>query len=169
VGIITDSPELFVLQPFCDFRGSFTKIVDFSKLKFPILETSIARTKKKGVIRGLHYLDENLNEHKYIHCSQGSIYDVVVDMRSQSPTLRTFITFHLSSERPSLLRVPPGFAHGYLTLTRDVEVIYGMTAEYDSSRERGVRWDDPSLAIPWPIRPKYVSQKDSSWDLLEAN
>jgi dTDP-4-dehydrorhamnose 3,5-epimerase len=107
-------------------------------------------------------------EAKLIRCLRGAIFDVIVDMREGSPTYRKWEGFALSAGDNRQLYAPPGFAHGFLTLTDDVEVAYLVSAFYTPDAERGVRYDDPALDIRWPAPAIVVSEKDKTWPLLEA-
>lgn len=163
---VTSWPTLVDLPDYNDDRGSFTKIFRSGALERDFKEVSVAKSRNVGVLRGLHYLDLPASEDKHVFCMDGDVWDVVVDVRESSPRYLQHETFLLSCKRKQALLIPPGFAHGYLTLTDNVTIIYAMSASYDASLERGIRWDDPALKINWPRIPSLVSKKDLSWPLL---
>jgi dTDP-4-dehydrorhamnose 3,5-epimerase len=120
-------------------------------------------TRRSGTLRGLHYQTAPYEEAKLVRCVRGAVFDVVVDLRRTSPTYLGWFGTSLSGDTRSMLYVPPGCAHGYLTLEDDSEVIYPVSAPYAAAAERGVRWDDPAFGIEWPVTPTLVSPKDQSW------
>lgn len=117
----------------------------------------------KGTLRGLHYQVDPHAEAKLVRCIGGRVFDVLVDMRPESPTYRNWFGAELTPVNRSLVYVPAGCAHGYLTLEDESEVIYLATAPYFAPAERGVRWDDPGIGIRWPQAPSVVSPKDRQW------
>lgn len=124
---------------------------------------------RKGIVRGLHYQAPPHAEVKVMRVIRGSIFDVIVDVRNGSPTFGRWFGAELSADNRRMMYAPRGFAHGFLSLTDDVEVIYMASAFYAPGFERGVRFDDPKVAIAWPIPPLEVSDKDRAWpDLDEA-
>ena len=122
---------------------------------------------RRGTLRGLHYQAEPVAEDKLVRCTAGALYDVAVDLRPGSPTFRRWTAVELSAERRNALFIPKGCAHGFETLADATEVSYLMSASYHPELARGVRWDDPSLAIPWPIVPPIVSSRDATLPLLD--
>lgn len=119
----------------------------------------------KGVLRGLHWQDGSAPQGKLLRCTAGSIFDVVVDLRAGSPAFGRFhaVTLSAADEAPALLWVPPGFAHGFLSLEEGAEVQYRCTGYWSREAERCLRWDDPEVGIPWPLcgRAPVVSYKDA--------
>ena len=101
-----------------------------------------------------------------MRCTRGAIWDVVADLRRESPTYRKWAAIELTGSNHRQLYVPAGVAHGFITLEDESEVSYAMGAAYDSAASRGVRWDDPSLAIAWPIAPVVMNQRDREWPRL---
>jgi dTDP-4-dehydrorhamnose 3,5-epimerase len=163
---ITSWPTIVELADNNDDRGSFTKVFRSDSIGKEFKEVSVARTRSAGVLRGLHYLEISAGEDKHVFCLEGEVWDVVVDIRENSPRYLQHEAFLLSSNHKQTLLIPPGFAHGYLTLTDSVTILYAMSATYDSSLERGIRWDDPILQINWPLVPQLISKKDLSWPLV---
>jgi len=108
----------------------------------------------------MHYLEEQAQEWKSVVCLQGSVQDVVVDMREESQTFRSHQSFHLEGQSNDGVLIPPGCAHGFLTLEPNTILLYIMSVPYDSSLERALRWDDPTLGISWDLVPKVISDKD---------
>ena len=125
-------------------------------------------TRKQGMLRGLHYQAEPKPEIKLIRCSQGAVHDVIVDVRRESATFGRWEAFVLSAEQPQQLYVPGGFAHGFQCLADNCEMFYQMSEAYVPELARGVRWDDPRLAIPWPVREIEVSDRDRCLPSMEA-
>ena len=131
-------------------------------------QCNLTWTKRRGMLRGLHYQAPPLEEAKLISCLTGRIWDVIVDVRPDSPGFRKWEAFELDGEEDAQLYVPGGYAHGFQCLTDDVRMFYQMSEFFAASYQRGIRWDDPSLAIPWPISEPEVSEKDRSLPYLEA-
>ena len=144
-----------------DNRGFFKedfKQVNFSK-KFIFGCTSRS---KKNVLRGLHIQTKN-SQGKHISVLKGSIYDVVVDLRKKSSTYLKWYGIKLSKKNNKSLYVPKNFAHGYITLENETDIFYQSSNTYSPEYEAGISWNDPKIEIKWPIKPKIISEKDSSW------
>lgn len=122
-----------------------------------------SRSAERGTLRGLHYQTAPLAQGKLIRVVSGEVFDVAVDIRRGSPTFGRWASTVLSAAEPTMLWVPEGFAHGFQTLAPNTEVLYETTAEYSAAHERGVRWDDQALAIPWPIAEPILSRRDREW------
>ncbi|MHB1957013.1 MAG: dTDP-4-dehydrorhamnose 3,5-epimerase family protein [Sulfobacillus sp.] len=131
-----------------------------------VAQISMAYNIHAGTLRGLHYQSEPYGETKLVRCVRGRVFDVVVDLRSESSCYRESFCIELSEERPCSIVVPPGVAHGYLTLTADCSLVYQMSVPYVSEASAGVRWDDPDLAIPWPDQPAVIGARDQELPLL---
>jgi len=114
----------------------------------------------RHVLRGLHYQLPPKVQGKLVSVIRGEILDVAVDLRRTEPTFGAAVTAHLTSENGEMLWVPPGFAHGYLVLSETADVWYKVTGEYAPTLDRGIRWDDPAVTIPWPISDPVLSKKD---------
>lgn len=115
---------------------------------------------KKGTLRGLHFQLEPASETKFIRCIKGSIFDVVLDMRKDSPTQGQWFSAILTAENRRSIVIPRGCAHGFMTLEDDSEVFYLVSNFYSKDLERGVRWDDPAFGIKWPMHPTVISDRD---------
>jgi dTDP-4-dehydrorhamnose 3,5-epimerase len=128
------------------------------------VQNNITFTPQKGTLRGLHYQIAPHEEPKLVRCTHGAIYDVIVDLRPESPTYKQWFGVELSAENRKMIYIPGEFAHGYQILTDDTEVFYQVGAFYAPEYERGMRWDDPVFMIEWPITPPSVlSEKDKRW------
>jgi dTDP-4-dehydrorhamnose 3,5-epimerase len=157
-----------------DERGYFARTFcsrDFERhgLKPTIAQANLAFSYRSGTTRGMHFQIPPTAETKLVRCTRGAIQDVVVDLRPESPTFLEHFELELTSDNGTALYVPERFAHGYQTLTDDVEVAYEVGAFYTPNCERGLRFDDPRLALPWRLRPTSVSDKDRNWPLLEPD
>ena len=115
---------------------------------------------ERGTLRGMHYQLAPSAEVKVVRCVRGALYDVILDLRPDSPTFGQHFGAELTAENRRMMYVPQGFAHGFLTLSDDTEAVYLVSSYYDPDRERGVRFDDPKFAIEWPEAPAVVSDKD---------
>lgn len=129
-------------------------------LNADICQINTSLTLKKGTIRGMHYQVDPYQETKFIRCTRGSIYDVIVDLRTDSPTFLQWIGHELSEDNYRMVYVPENFAHGFLSLKNNSEIYYPVTQFYTPGAERGIRWNDPALNIRWPIDVEIVSEKD---------
>jgi dTDP-4-dehydrorhamnose 3,5-epimerase len=127
---------------------------------FVQLNTSF--TKKKGTIRGMHCQVDPYQEVKFIRCTRGRIWDVIIDLRPDSPTFKKWVGNELSADNYRMVYVPENFAHGFITLEDNSEVYYPVTQFYTPGAERGLRWDDPAFNIKWPVEVTLVSEKDRS-------
>ena len=159
------------LQPNVDERGWFVRLFDAALFReaglvaeFP--QQSVATNTKAGTIRGMHWQNAPAAETKVLRCTRGRIFDVLVDVRRGSPTYGDWQAFELSEARPELVYVPAGLAHGYQTLTDGCDVEYLISAPYSADASRGLRYDDPDLAIPWPLPVTLVSERDRAWPVL---
>ena len=156
------------LNKLTDERGFFARsfcIKEFEDhgIKFPIAQSNVSYNYKKQTLRGMHYQLEPHGEAKLVRCTKGSIHDVIIDVRSDSPTYGKWIGVELSEKNYRMLYVPEGFAHGFITLEDETEVTYQVSEFYTPGAEQGIRWDDPAFSIEWPLEPKVISEKDKSW------
>ena len=161
---------MFVIENdlYPDERGSFEaawlrEALAAKSLDAEIAQVSIATNRRRGTLRGLHFQAPPFQEAKIVRVIRGAAWDVAVDLRPGSPTYRQWCCFELSAESRRMVYIPRGFAHGYQTLADDTDVLYFVSAPYVRDHQRGIRWDDPALAITWPIRPPTVlSERDST-------
>lgn len=167
--IRTAIPEVLILEPrvFGDERGFFYEsfnaraFAEATGLACEFVQDNHSRS-QRGVLRGLHYQLQQA-QGKLVRVSAGEVYDVAVDIRRHSPTCGQWVGVHLSAENKRQLWVPAGFAHGFLVLSEHAEFLYKTTDYYAPAHERCIRWDDPSLAIDWPLDlPPQLSAKDQA-------
>jgi dTDP-4-dehydrorhamnose 3,5-epimerase len=156
-----------------DARGSFARTYCERELAargiaFRIVQCSTSYNARRGTLRGMHYQDGEAAEDKIVRCTRGTIYDVVVDLRPGSPTRLKWFAAELSADNGRMLLAPKGFAHGFKTLEDGSEVFYEMAQFYEPSVSRGVRWNDPALAIRWPGGEPILSERDRSYPDLAA-
>ena len=153
-------------EPARDSRGFFARVFcqrEFEShgLNSHLVQCNISFNREKDTLRGMHYQVAPHREAKLIRCTGGAIFDVIVDLRSGSPTCRKWLGVELSAENRTMLYVPEGFAHGYLTLTDNAEVFYQVSEFYAPACERGLRWNDSAFGIRWPAQPRIISDKDA--------
>ena len=127
------------------------------------VQCNISFNKKKGTLRGMHYQVEPCAEAKLVRCTQGAIYDVIIDLRPGSPTFRQHIAEVLTAKNHKMLYVPEGFAHGFQALEDETEVFYQMSGFYAPQFSRGVRWNDPAFGIEWPIGEPIILERDATY------
>ncbi len=155
-------------QKFSDDRGFFTHVwsrAEFVKQGLAIdLELgNVAFNPKRGTLRGLHFQLPPYSEVKLVRCTRGSVYDVGVDLRQDSPTFLQSFGLELSADQHIQLYWPPGIAHGYLTLEDNSEVCYQVNRPYQPDLARGLRWNDPLIRINWPIQPEKIADRDAQY------
>lgn len=175
--IFTESslPGVFVVDmtPVEDERGFFARsycVDEFAErgLGPPLKQCSVSFNTHKGTLRGMHYQDPPHAEHKLVRCSSGAIFDVIVDLRPDSATRHRWYGMELSAANHRALFVPPGCAHGFITLCDATEVYYMISCAHAPTHARGVRWSDPAFAIPWPAQPSVISARDAAYPLLDV-
>ncbi len=167
----TELPGVFIvaLERREDERGFFARIWDPDELAANGLErrlahASIAWNERAETLRGLHYQAPPHAETKLVRCTRGAIYDVVVDLRPDSPTYKRWLAVELAEDDGRMLYVPEGFAHGYQTRADGTETLYLISERYVPEAQRGVRWDDPAFGIEWPATPPgTMSERDRGW------
>jgi dTDP-4-dehydrorhamnose 3,5-epimerase len=167
----TELPGAFVLdiEPRDDERGFFARTwcrreLEEHGLSTEIVQCNVAYNHVGGTLRGLHYQAAPHAEVKVVHCLRGAIYDVIVDVRPDSPSYLRWFGVELTAENRRMLYVPEGFAHGYQTLADDTETYYLVSAFHEPTAERGLRWDDPAFGVEWPpAERRIISAKDRAW------
>ncbi len=157
-----------LLEPHADERGFFARAwcqSEFAShgLNSKLVQCNISVTSRKGTLRGMHYQVAPHAEAKLVRCTRGAIYDVVLDLRPQSPKYKEWIALRLAAGNHNMLYVPEGCAHGFQTLEDDVEVFYQMSESYHPESARGVRWDDPAFRIAWPAKVEVISERDGTY------
>ena len=155
-----------------DERGFFTRVWDkklFQEngLNSDLLQISFSFSKKRGTLRGMHLQKKPFEESKLVRCTNGKIFDVIIDLRQKSSTYKKWISMELSSDNLQGLYIPEGFAHGFQTLKDNCEVCYHMSNWFSPEHARGIRWDDEEFNITWPINNPIISKKDLSYEKEE--
>ena len=159
-------PGLTLIKPkvFNDERGGFLEMYKYSDFARVGISEHLVQdnysTSTRGVVRGLHYQKNPKAQGKLVCCIKGKIYDVAIDVRRGSPFYGKWTAIELTQENRHLLYVPPGFAHGFQVISETAEVMYKCTNEYSPADDRGILWNDPHLAITWPVANPVVSKKD---------
>lgn len=163
----------FMPQRFVDARGWFAETWNEDRcekfgIKAQFCQDNQSASVRAGTIRGIHYQQVPHAQAKLVRCLKGRIFDVAVDLRRESPTFKKWVGVELSSERGNQLFIPSGFGHAFMTLENDCHVAYKVDAYYAPHADGGVRWDDPELAINWPMRgaAPILSDKDASLPFL---
>ena len=163
-------PGAFVIEPqkYEDERGFFARTWctrEFAEhgLNASLVQANISFNARLGTLRGMHYQAAPNEEAKIVRVTRGAIFDVIVDLRPQSPAYLKWTGVELRADNYLALYIPEGFAHGFLTLSHDTEVNYLMTAFFVAEAARGFRWDDPAIGIRWPAAVNVIAQKDEMW------
>ena len=163
----TSLPGSFIIEPelLKDERGFFART--FCRKEFEtyglnpdLVQCDISFNKKKGTLRGMHYQVKPREEAKLVRCTMGAIYDVIIDIRSESPTFKQWFAVELTAENRKMLYVSEGFAHGFLTLQDNSEAFYQMSEVFVPDCARGIRWDDPAFHIEWPKDILFIADRD---------
>ena len=167
-------PEVILVSPkaFADERGFFLESYKESEFKangisFEFKQDNHSKS-SKNVLRGLHYQLEPHAQGKLVRVVTGRIFDVAVDIRKGSPTYGKWVSAELSEENKKTLWIPPGFAHGFLTLEDNTNVLYKSTNEYNKESERGILWNDPEINVRWPVNDPILSDKDKKHPELKG-
>lgn len=160
------------LEPKVDDRGFFARSWCQQEFEQQGLESNLAQcnisfNSRRGTLRGMHYQAEPYAETKLVRCTKGAIYDVVIDLRTQSPTYKEWIGVTLTAKNRDMIYVPEGCAHGFLTLEEESEVFYQMSQFYDAPSACGLRWNDPAFRIDWPAEPELISERDRTYPDFE--
>jgi dTDP-4-dehydrorhamnose 3,5-epimerase len=164
-----DGSCLVIPEPISDNRGFFTRTYCMNEFTMHGLNPSISQCNlsynvEKYTLRGMHYQRSPYEEVKYIRCIRGSIYDVFIDLRPESPTRYKWYGVPISDESMASVYVPAGCAHGFMTLEDKTLVQYQSSGFYVPQAEKGVRYDDPKFNIVWPHTPAVISDKDANWE-----
>lgn len=172
--IKTKLKDAYILEPkvYGDHRGFFmetynTKLLEEQGYYFNFVQDNHALSKESGVLRGLHYQLDPFAQTKLVRVTKGAVYDVIVDIREDSPTFGQWEGFILSEDNKRQLLVPQGFAHGYCTLVENTEFLYKVDNYYSPEHDRGIAWNDPYLNIDWPTSNPILSEKDTKHPKLK--
>lgn len=170
----TEIEDVLIVEPkaFGDNRGWFME--SYSKRDFEaagimanFVQDNRSFSSKKGIIRGLHFQRNPMCQAKLLTCLKGEILDVAVDLRKDSPTYKKWVSVKLSAENKKQIFIPKGFAHGFLTLTDDVEIMYKCDEFYSPECDGGIRFDDPEIGVDWGIKDPILSEKDKNAPFLK--
>lgn len=171
----TNLKDLHVItrEPREDDRGTFSRMFCQNELQkagidFIIVQINQGFSKHKGTLRGMHHQTTPKEEGKIFYCIQGSVFDAVIDMREDSPTYKKWFGIELNANNKKMLYIPKGFSHGYQTLEDNTLVEYFVSEFYSPEFEKGIRYDDPSIGIKWPLSQPLLSPKDKQWPLLSS-
>ena len=160
----------FIIEPdtYTDERGFFSR--NWSQKEFEahglvetFVESNTSRSVKTGTLRGMHFQAAPYAQAKLVRCTAGAIYDVIIDLRPDSPSFKRWEAVELSAENRLSLYIPRGFAHGFQTLLDDSEVFYQVSAYYEPSSAGGVRWNDPAFGIEWPEATRTIIARDNKY------
>jgi dTDP-4-dehydrorhamnose 3,5-epimerase len=159
------------IEPREDERGFFARAWcknEFEEhgLNSRVVQCNISFSKKRGTLRGMHHQCPPFEEVKLVRCTRGAVYDVIIDLRSDSLTYRQWFSIELSAENRRALYIPEGFAHGFQTLVDNTELFYQMSEFFHPENACGLRWNDPKLGITWPYMNPIISVQDNNWELL---
>ena len=157
------------MEPISDNRGFFARAscqreFDEYDLMSCFVQANVTYSAKRGTLRGFHYQIAPFEEVKLVRCTRGAIYDVIIDLRPDSPTFEQWLATELSADNRKMIYIPGGFAHGYQILLDDTEVFYQVGQFYAPEYDRGIRWNDEVFAVDWPITDNVIlSEKDQLW------
>ncbi len=172
----TNLPGVFLLEPrvFGDYRGYFMETYSantFSQLGIDnvFVQDNQSFTAQKGTLRGLHFQNNPMAQAKLVRVTQGSVLDVAVDLRKDSPYYCQWTAVELSAQNRQMLFIPKGFAHGFLTLTDNVEFVYKVDNFYSKECDRSIRYDDPQIAVDWGVPNPILSEKDLAAPFLKES
>ena len=160
------------LEKLEDERGFFARTWDKKKieeynLNSEIIQCNISFNKEKGTLRGLHYQTKPYEEAKLVRCTNGEVFEVMIDLRKESSSYLSWDGFSVNSKDYKMLYVPEGFALGFQTLEDNTELFYQMSREYNSEYAAGLRWDDPKFKITWPLNVSKISKRDKSFTFVD--
>ena len=169
--IETKLKNAFIIEPerIEDHRGFFARAwckneFEAHGLNARLVQCNLSFNRYQDTIRGMHYQESPHEETKIVRCTRGAIFDVIIDLRRESATYLKWIGVELTAENRKMLYIPEGFAHGYQTLENNTEIFYQTSQFFSPESERGMRWDDPTIAIEWRVSDNFViSEKDRNW------
>ncbi len=155
-------------EPHRDERGFFARLYcpeEFAgaKIDFTSTQINLSRNAKAFTLRGMHWQDPPHAESKIVRVVSGAMYDVVIDLRPESPAYRRWIGRRLDAQTANALFIPEGCAHGFLTLADDTDILYQMGRPYVGGQAKGLRYDDPDIGIVWPAEPQVIAEADLAW------
>jgi dTDP-4-dehydrorhamnose 3,5-epimerase len=157
------------IEPIGDDRGFFARVgcqkeFETYGLSASFVQANISLSPRLGTLRGLHYQLNPFEEIKLVRCTRGAIFDVIIDLRKESPTYKQWSGIELTADNHKMIYIPAGFAHGYQILADNTEVFYQVSQFYAPGYEAGIRWDDPAFEIAWPAtETRILSEKDKNW------
>jgi dTDP-4-dehydrorhamnose 3,5-epimerase len=175
--IFTESalPGVFIvdIERLSDDRGFFARTYcseEFAaKGMGPELrQCSVSHNARRGTLRGLHFQAAPHAEHKLVRCTAGSVFDVIVDVRRESSHYGRWVSVELTAANRRAVFIPPGFAHGFITLSDDAEVYYMISVPHAPEHARGFKWNDPAFGIQWPLEPTVISPRDAGYPLMQT-
>jgi len=166
----TELKGAFLIEPERreDFRGFFArtwceKEAAAHTINPRVVQCNVSFNHRKGTLRGMHYQKSPFEEAKLVRCTMGAIHDVIIDLRQDSPTFKRHVGAVLTADNRRMLYIPEGFAHGFQTLEDNTEVFYQMSQFYSPEHAAGVRWNDPTFGIQWPIPEPIMTERDRSY------
>ncbi len=170
--IFIDGPQVIELKKLEDERGFFARFwckkeLENNNIDFDIKQINNSLSLEKGTLRGLHFQYPPKSEGKIIRCLTGSIWDVIVDIRKNSKTFGKWFAIELNQNNKKMLYVPKGFAHGFISLSNNTEILYLVSESYAPENEDILLWNDKTVNIEWPLKPLYISEKDLKGNKLE--
>jgi dTDP-4-dehydrorhamnose 3,5-epimerase len=160
------------IEKLADDRGFFArswcqKEFEAQGLTSGVLQANVSYNRKKGTLRGMHYQIAPYQECKLIRCTRGAIYDVIIDLRTDSETFKHWTALELTADNYTMFYVPEDFAHGFITLVDNTEITYQVSQFYTPGCEKGIRFNDPTFNIEWPLDVSVISDKDRNWPDFE--
>jgi dTDP-4-dehydrorhamnose 3,5-epimerase len=166
----TELPGAYVIETerFEDVRGYFARTFCENEFKTQGLDTRIVQcnvsfNRRKGTLRGMHYQATPFEETKLVRCTRGAVFDVIIDLRRESPTFKKHFAVQLDELNCQMLYIPAGLAHGFQTLEDDTEIFYQMSQVYSAEHARGVRWNDPAFGVQWPHDERTILERDRDY------
>lgn len=149
-------------------RSFYRKEFEDHGLNPNVIQCGISFNQKKGTLRGMHYQSPPYPEVKLVRCTMGAIWDVILDLRPESPSFKQWLGVELTAENRKMLYVPKGFAHGFQTLVSNAEVFYQIAEWYLEASSKGYRYDDPAFDIRWPLSVECIGKKDLAWESFQG-